>query len=450
MSKLLIDTGIVEFLFDKNPIVVFLCGLAADIVLSVIFSFIFNRDGNGRKGKIIATGLILLVIVIAVTALTYHVGEKYTRVPNSFEEENLPYSQAALILRQECGLRCSDKFDTVAEKALSEGEDLASHHFYITDCDPKPGTLVEKNSEVVLHVSWKPRMIGDVTEISKTNDGKEPISTITLKSEDEVEPYTYTEPTLPTSYPSVTSEMAPITDETQNTPLPPSRAEYENPYPEDVEYIPSPFNAKEFILTVRELALRIETEENEKWALGSVPDTLLPMQIDLIDFDKNTIVDSKSAYLGDSVHFGDIPDGTYYTRISCAGYETEIDESPFTLQYDGSKEKSILRWITYLEKKGSNFGEPFRVRMLTTGNGIAPYTETTISVIDNNGRWYSSYPVYINEDGYLTLWMAINHIDYYFTANFCVADGYTLVVYNRNNVPVEARNIVNGICELVY
>lgn len=408
MLKILIDTGGADFLFDWNPIVVLLCGIVIDIILFVL-SYYLNGEGNNKR---IALLMVIIVFIAAVLAvLTQFVSIRCTRVPYYFDEDNIPYSQAALILRQENGLRCSEEFDDIARMKQNDGEDLISHSFYVTDCFPKPGTLVEKNTDVVLFVSWRPKAIGDGTGKNETENGQNLVYSRPVSNDDDV---------------------------------------IENPFPDFDPRFCYPLNSNEFTLTVEELAVRMLTEGNEEWSLGAVPTTKVLMQVDLIDFDSGNIIDSKTAYLGDTVHFGDIPNGTYYYKIKCEGYKTGYSGSPFVFKYNGSEMKDNLPWITFLEKTDVKFGPGFKVKMLSSSEAILQYTETIISVTDKTGRSGSSYPAYINEDGFLTLWMGINDVDYYFIADFYVADGYTSTVFNKENNPIEAHPGSDGICILQY
>lgn len=409
MLRLLMDTGIADFLFDWNPIVVLLCGIVIDIILFVL-SFFLN--GKGDNKRIMAFSMVSILFVAAVMAvLTQFVSIKCTRVPYCFDEDNIPYSQAALILRQDNSLRCFEEFDDIARAKQNEGEDLISHNFFVTSCSPKPGTLVEKNTEVVLVVSWRPRTIGDGTGKSEAESGQELVYSKPASNDNEGK---------------------------------------ENPFPDFDPHFCYPLNSNEFTLTVEELAVRMLTEGNEEWSLGAVPTTKVLMQVDLIDFDSRRIIDSKSAYLGDTVRFEDISDGTYYYEIKCEGYKTGYSGSPFVLKYNSSEMKANLSWITFIEKSDAVFDSGFKVKMLSSSGVIPQYTETTISVTDKNGRSGSSYPAYINGDGFLTLWMGINDVDYYFIADFYVAEGYTLTVFNKDKNPIEAHPESTGICTIPY
>lgn len=407
MIRVLLDTGIAELLYDWNPIVLFLCGIVIDIILFLLSNY---KDNIHKKA------IALLMVFVALTAtgltiLTHSINICCSRIPQYFEDSNIPYSQGILILRQNCSLHCIEIFDHSAEEKINEGINLYSHRFIVKNCSPKPGTLVDKNTEISIYVSWNPEIIGDGTEKNETKDGQEIFVSKSLTKDNETK---------------------------------------QNPYPDFDSRFCYPFNSNEFTLMVEEQAIKILTEGKEEWCLGLVPDTLIPIQIDLINFDSGITIDSKDAYLGDTVHFGNIPDGTYYYEIRGDGYTTGFSGSPFSLKYDNTKEKDNLPWITALEKINVNYNQAFKVKMFAASGNIVPYTKTAISVIGNNCHSNSEYPVYINENGFLTLWMGINDVDYYFIADFYVADGYMLTVSDSSNNFLEARSIINGICELEY
>ena len=404
MLRTLIDSGIADVLFAWNPLVVFLCGIALDIVLSVLANSLKNK---GASKTIKCIMVIISIAAVVLTSLTHYISIKCTRVPDSLDDEVVPYSQASLILRDKYGLRCSEEFDDVAMEKQSEGEDLASHKFYVTSCFPKPGTLVENNTEIVLFVSWKPRTIGDGIE---KDNGQELVFSSPDLTDREVEDHLF-------------SDFDP--------------------------HFCHPLNSNEFSLIVEELVVRILTEADEEWSLGTVPRDDIQVQIDLIDYYSGNTIDSKRTYLGSTIYFENIPDGTYYYVIKCNGYKTGYSGSPFILQFDESKMKANLSWITYIEKAEAKYGQGFKVKMLSTSENIPPYTETIISVIDMNGRAGDSYSAYINENGFLSLWMGINDIDYYYIADFYVEEGYTLTVLDDNNQPIEAHS-ENGVCTIKY
>lgn len=410
MLKTLIDTGIADVLFALNPFVVFLCGIAFDLILFVFSNYLKRKEKNKKNKRIKSLMWFVAFISVGLAVLTQYVSITCTRVPDSLDDVGIPYSQASLILRATHDLRCSENFDDIAMLKQSEGEELISHRFYVADCSPKPGTLVENNTEIVLFVSWKPRTIGDGVEKNQMDNGQELVISSPITFDSEVD---------------------------------------EQLFPDYDPRFLLPLNSNGFSLIVEELVVRILTEANEEWSLGAVPKNDIPVQIDLVDYYNGNTIDSKKTYLGSTVYFESIPDGTYYYAIKCEGYKTGYSGSPFILQFDESQKKANLTWITYIEKVGAKYEQGFKVKMLSSGEDIPPYTETTISVIDMNGRTGDSYSAYINENGFLTLWMGINDIDYYYIADFYVQEGYTLTVLNDNNKQIEAHS-ENGMCILQY
>ncbi|MBR7056378.1 MAG: hypothetical protein IKI17_04740 [Oscillospiraceae bacterium] len=254
---------------------------------------------------------------------------------------------------------------------------------------------------------------------------------------------TPTERILQTPIPTtVLTPIPPVTDSVEN-----NVDVRDNPYPDFDSSVWDPFNSNEFTLVVDELVVKILSDGYEQ-SLGVAPTTSILMQVDLIDFDSGDIIDSKIGYLGDTVHFGDIPNGIYYYRIKCDGYKTTYSIHPFILEYNNQEPTDILPWIVSLEKIDAEFGKGFKVKMISSGEPIPQYTETMLSVAYRNAK--SEYPVYINEDGFLTLWMGTDSDNYYFIATFYVANGYTLSILNKDNKPIEAHPEPNGICVLQY
>ena len=407
MLRFLLDTGIADFLFDWNPMVLLLSGIVVDVIF---FALAYFLGGEEKYKKIVASSMIIIIIfAVVLSVLTEFVSARCTRVP-LFDENNIPYSQAALILRQDSGLRCVVVFDDIAQEKQDEGVDTSSYSFYITSCSPAPGTLVEQNTEVVLFVSWRAK-----------DSSSTPSPTPSLSPS----------PILPPS-------LAPIPFEENND------RPFQDFDPSSIYH----YNSNEFTLTVNELGGRIITEGNRILSLGNVPSTNANalLQIDLVDFNSEKTIDSKRAHFGDTVLFTDIPDGTYYYKVTCEGYKAGYPESPFGLNYNSLETKSILSWSTCIMKEDTVFGQGFKVRMLSSSE-IVPFTEVTISVMTKNGDMGSYNFVHINEEGFLAM---LEGYDEYSVGDFYLAEGYSLVVYNHDNKPIEAYPDNTGICTLQY
>ena len=399
MLEMLLLSGIAEFFFNWNAFLVFVIGLIIDIILGVIVK---------KKNTIFKVALILIfALALILSGLIMYIENNCTYIPHNITT-GMPLNQ---VQRRalECDLCCSEEnihLDNNAQEKYALGIPLDNPCFYVNNISPLPGTLVKKNSAVDLTVSWKSFETNE--QENTANDKKMPEILKTVP-----DPYSNYDP----------NSIVPI-------------------------------NTNELSISATELAAIVYNERGEKYTVGINPEQPVLVQFDLINLFDGTPVQTLCANMGEQVHFTNIPDGVYFFKISSEGYKTYVDEMPFALNYDSSKEKSTIATGVDLERNDITYGSEFRVRIsnpyaVDKPEGYASLYVTAALKGKNN---YSQFtPITVNEEGYLSTYGWTNDIWYDSVAHFIVADGYTLFVANHD---LNYTKIVNpgfdGISTLTY
>ena len=226
-------------------------------------------------------------------------------------------------------------------------------------------------------------------------------------------------------------------DGDENTSYEIPRKEIETAYNDGDFYIPT-FNASEFSLSVSEKAssLRYRDSAHETF-LGVYPSAKTPITVTLFDYKTRKVVDFQTAYMGNTFYFSDIPEGTYFYTIEGSGYVTTFSDNPFTLINDTNHDKHNLPWCDYIEKEGANYGKTFKVKLIDSSGNVVKDANTQVRVVkenDDNPNSFTSYTVYSNNNGYITIYNGIDGVDYYFDVDFSVRDGYSIQVQDSSGI----------------
>ena len=231
------------------------------------------------------------------------------------------------------------------------------------------------------------------------------------------------------------------------------RAVDKNPYGNiNINYI-VPFNTDKFILTVDEAALKITADQMEDRWLGVFPEETIPATVSLIDFSTNKIVETQNTFIGGTVSFFNLSDGTYYYEVTSSGYKTYIPDTPFRLEQNPSLDTNTLNWMIELEQKDATFKNSFKVQLVDANGNPLSNIQTSVrcvSIENSNPTSTSSLPMKTDRNGYLTMWMNINGVDYNNVATFYLIEGFTLQIEGRNGDFLSAQPTNSGVCIITH
>lgn len=375
-----------QIFFEWGDEIIYQVGFFASLTGN-IFSFVKEPTSKAVKAFII----IIPIFLSAILSIGRNYSEKrYTSVPSfHFNQDSVDDAYSKL---DNASLWHSDEHivvDESSKKYLKNGEDLTNHALKVTDCNPKPGTIVKKETIVTLYAHWS-----DEIETRNLND---PL----MENFDRKEFY---------GNPNV-SALA-----TYNT--------------LDIKICAQPAALKELIGDAE--------KSTTVYPSLAMEDTV---KIQLIDYASNEIVDQAICYLGDEITFPNIQTGIYYFTVSCDGYQTALSENPFCLDYDSSEPEYSPCWYIPLEKTENAYCPPFKIRLQDKqGN---PLSNTTVNMYvnseddtaSNTTHWSPSFKT--DKDGYLC-----NEEGNYLLpggiVEFQVLDGYFIQIFfdNKNETPV--------------
>lgn len=377
---------IMEIVYDWNPTLLLAIGLAIDIVLYAI--------ERPKKLCSVKSFIIVLVIVLSLCGMAYvqYVQREYTKMPDVDDRTILLTAIQAITGND---LKCSPDldsdyayYDESTRAQYKAGNDITSNsHYKVIQVDPSPGELVRKGTTVKIWVTWSDTFRAVAVDES---------------GENHFDPKEY--------YGSV-----------------------------EAEYL-YPFNADSFSLTISKAALYISIDGQTIYDLGVYAQDALPVSASLVNYKTGEIVETKNAFVGDTVRFANLPDGAYYYRVDCEGFKTYVPESPFRLQRDTSEEAHKLPWAVTLEEIGKGLGQSFKVQVQDQyGNPVAN-TETNIrgqyqDTPDFDGCFMLDMKT--DENGYL---MGMFNMDYK-VAWFQLIDGYILQVMGEDGEYVTAQQV---------
>lgn len=398
---------IAEMVYQWEYVLIFVVG----IVISVLLWCIDPKALSKKTRKVLIS--IVLLTSTALSSYIAYVKKEYDYLPDVTYNAYSYASVEQMLLNK--GFKIKELlFDEVAEEKLENGEEPASYYFKVTRMEPEPGTFVDNDIAVTLSVTW----LNFYENISVKPDGN------------------FTNSGLPSVTPG--EGKADVFD---------AKTFYGNV---DERYMRA-HNANEISLHISEEAANIYTENTVSNA-GFYPEAVR-VEVQLVDYKTNETIGSRTAYMGDEVIFDDIPDGIYYYMILAEGYERYVPYSLFRLEYNEFEEKDILTWGGCLRKIGSNYSEAFKI-LICDKQGI-PFdnTEAEIRVISEENLspdHYSTHYVTSDENGYLTVWRAVDDVEYYELAEFSVKAGCRLEVCFEGSaefVLVEIQDGI-GICKL--
>lgn len=419
MSSFLLQMA--EFVYNWEAAIIFIAGIAVSVLLWCI-------DSQRTKKQIRA---ILVASVILVTCLLsayiLHVNKTYAYLPEvNYNHYSFQYVETMLA---ETGFNIATiNYDPIAVEKLKQDEDPYSYYFKVTQMNPEPGTFVKTDTTVTLNIAWKDYFGSASIDISPNTPSDTP-------------------DVAPDTPPNVTPDNSANVVPNQNAFD--GKAFYGNINPRDLY----PFNADEFTLFTSEAALQMVTNKTNFYSLGIHPNYIIPLEIQLINYDTSEIIVTKTAYLGDEVTFSDLPNGTYYYIVNADGYKTFVPDDPFRLEYDASEEKDVLPWSVNLEKLENIYSAAFKVQLCNEQGIPISYTEANVRVVsedDLSPNQYSCYPVTSNENGYLTIWSETNGVEYYDLVDFYLCDGYRLEICLAGGyefTPVHSEGDI-GLCTI--
>ena len=371
--------------------------LCLSIALSIIFWAVPRPD------KLISpiTYLILSIVafLLAFAGYIQLVKENYTYTPNIY-----PYKESLQIVESKikmAGLEISDiDFNEIAENKKNEGKDAYGYDFKVYQTDPLPNTFVRMGTNVRLKVTWN----GMPTAISVPDRG------------------------------DGDAELPDIYIDT------------------DTRFIYT-YNADMFTLSTDAAGVKMTIENFGEMTLGISRTDRVPIEARLIDYNTGKQIDSKKAILGDEITFSNIPNGTYYYVVSCNGYKTAIPDSPFKLERDYNKEEDILPWNVYLEREDGQLSTAFKVRIQNANGNIIQDSGIDIRPVSKDNpspNAYTHYPLYSDENGYLTFCQGINSEVSYELVDFQLYEGcYLEARLNESNKYVRVQIKVGiGICTI--
>ena len=212
-------------------------------------------------------------------------------------------------------------------------------------------------------------------------------------------------------------------------------------YPDGI----STFNSNEFTLSIDSKALYMIVPDHEFDSyLGSTP--IEGVNVDLYNFDTNEIVLTKQTDSTGSVKFSNLADGTYFYSLKIDGYDVSIPEDPFRLLYDPTNSTDILSWRISLEKAEAEKSHEFLIKLVDSNGQPIKNTPINISVSESkdSASIYSTMGLNTNNEGYLTLWHAVNSTEYYDVITFILRKGCTIQLFNQQTyVQFEISDVRN-------
>lgn len=194
------------------------------------------------------------------------------------------------------------------------------------------------------------------------------------------------------------------------------------------------YNAEEFSVSV-EIKMAEMIIDGEKVEMGIVPNVSESVNVSLVDYSAEKVVETKTTYAGDSVRFTNISEGLYYYYVEKDGYIKSAPQTPFRLIEDVNIGKDLLTWSNCIEKEKIEYADPFSVKVVDIYGKELREKEIMVRVIERdnpNPTSFTSHRLYTNEDGFMTYWTRINGIDHFDIVNFIVAKEALLQIENEN------------------
>lgn len=375
---------IMEIVYDWNPTLLLAIGLLIDIVLYAV-----ERPKKLFSLKSLAIALVIVFSLFGMAFVQY-IQREYTKVPD-VDDRMILFTAIQTITGSE--LKCEPdlgsnyaNYDESARAQYMAGNDItASSHFKVTQVEPAPGKLVPKGTTVSIWLTW--------SDINR----------------------------------------AVAVDESEGNHFDPE--EYYGSVKAEYLY---PFNADSFSLAISKAALHVSIGNQFTYELGVYAQDALPVSVSLVNYETGKVIETKNAFVGDTVEFANLPDGTYYYRVDCEGFKTYVPESPFLLQRDPAKEADVLPWAITLEESGKNYGQSFRVQVLDQYGDPVANADASIrgqyqDAPDFDGGFMLDMKT--DENGYL---MGMFNLDYK-VASFQLMDGYVLQVSGDDGEYVTAH-----------
>ena len=149
MLEMMLSSGIANVLYSWNAFLVLVLGVIIDIVLAQVF------DPANKSIKRIVL-VISFFVALSLSGLIIYIDSNCVCIPENISTD-MPLSQVQDRIIS-CDLRCSREdiqLDSLAYEQHSQGIALDDSSYYVTNISPLPGTLVKKNSDVFLIVTWK-------------------------------------------------------------------------------------------------------------------------------------------------------------------------------------------------------------------------------------------------------------------------------------------------------
>lgn len=367
--------------------------------MGFLLAFLFWIVPRPEKPKSLTTYVVSAVVLFlfALSGCISYIKNHFTYIPDiNLYHESLYSVQSKLHI---AGLQTlNESFDFVAESQMEKGEDPYSYYFKVYQIEPSPQMFVCKNADINVHITWD----NSLKAVPVSNEK-------------------YSNADIPSIYGDINTDFI------------------------------FPFNSDTFTLHTHVAGVKMTTEQFGESSLGISPIGNHSLVACLINYDTGEQIDTKTGILGDTITFSGIPDGTYYYTVSCEGYKTAIPESPFKLKRDYDKEIDSLPWSVDLEQEGSLLSTAFKVRVQDVNGEAVSGAEVKVRVWNDD---YSSpdrstlYPLYSDENGYLTSWHGVNDWEFYSLVDFQLYDNCHLEVQFREDedfVRVEIKGEV-GVC----
>lgn len=325
---------------------------SAGFLLSCVLSSISLPKETPAKHKLRLSFIIIVTGILTsfATFMCHKVSVNYATVPDI----KLGETPAFVVFQQlgVAGISYDVSLDNLAMAHKEVDGDISSFPYKVYECDPAPGTFVQKGDKVKLKITW-------------------------------IENY-------------------------NSVPLPAQIENFDAKtfYEEDGFLHVYRCVSRSIRVLVVPVSLKtvVGGVEGIHHTNYPAPETFRIVEAQLINYDTGRIVSTAAAYLGDEILFSNVQNGTYYYVISCAGYKSAV--SKCLLQIEDPDSFNDYGYQTVgLELPDKNYSAPFQIQIFDSQGNELRNMPVKVRTVDEDDPYPEAgwlYSLVTDDSGYLT------------------------------------------------